>query len=368
MKSIRFFIFSIIQIMCITSISAQEIIPFSSDQWDIEAEEYELTEFNGNEALLLKGGVAFLRETDFLNGIIEFDIAIPPQRGFMGAVWRLQDRQNYEEFYIRPHQSGNPDANQYTPVFNGLASWQLYYGDGYGQPVDYIFNEWMHVKIVISGQSGEVYIMNMEEPALVIYDMKRNLQSGKIGVEAGNFAPGRFANFRYTQVDRPELKGPIRTPEDPVYGTVLSWEVSNPFPYEKVKDKLIIENNFISGLQWTLLKSENTGITNLARLSDLSNGNTVLVRLMINADQDQMKRFQIGFSDIAQVYVNNLILYTGQNIYQSRDYRFLGTMGYYDEVYLPLQKGINQLIISVTENFGGWGIMGKFINTDGIAY
>ncbi len=368
MKSIQFFILSILQIIFFTNIAAQEIIPFSSDRWDIEAEEYELTEFKGQETLVLKGGIAYLKEVDFLNGIIEFDLSISRQRGFMGAVWRLQDRQNYEEFYIRPHQSGNPDANQYTPVFNGLASWQLYYGEGYGQPVNYVFDDWMHVKIVISGQSGEVYIMNMEEPALIIYDMKRNLQSGNVGVEAGNFAPGRFANFQYTQMEKPELKGRIRAPEDAVYGTVLSWEVSNTFPYEKLKDKLIIENSFISGLNWTKLDSENTGIANLARLSDLNNGNTVLVRLMINADYDQMKGFQIGYSDIVQVYVNNLILFTGQNVYQSRDYRFLGTIGYFDEVYLPLQKGINQLIISVTENFGGWGIMGRFRDTEGIAY
>lgn len=368
MKLIKFSSTIILQFIIVLSIAAQEIIPFSSDRWDIEAEEYELTEYNGYETLMLKGGVAYLKDVDFLSGIIEFDIAIPHQRGFMGAVWRLQDRQNYEEFYIRPHQSGNPDANQYTPVFNGLASWQLYYGEGYGQPVNYVFDEWMHVKIVVKGQSGEVYIMNMEEPALIIYEMKRKLQNGKIGIEAGNIAPGRFANFKYTLEDKPELKGRIKAPEDPVYGTVLSWEVSTSFAYELIKDKLIIENSFINGLRWTEMESENTGIINLARLSDLSNGNTVMVRMMIDSDEDQLKGFQVGYSDIAQIYVNNLILFTGQNVYQSRDYRYLGTIGYFDEVYLPLQKGINELIISVTENFGGWGIMGKFSDTEGIAY
>lgn len=368
MKSIRFFIVSILQIFCSHFTSAQERIPFSSDQWNIEAEEYELTEFKGKETLILKGGIAFLNDLDFLNGIIEFDMAVPNERGFMGAVWRLQDRRNYEEFYVRPHQSGNPDANQYTPVFNGLASWQLYYGEGYGQPVNYLFDEWMHIKIIISGQSGEVYIMDMENPALVIYDMKRDLQRGKIGIEAGNFAPGRFADFQFTQIDSPVLKSRIIMPGDPVYGTVLSWEISNPFPEDQIRGKTIIEDGFIRGLNWTQLESENTGIANLARLSDLTQGNTVLVRLMINAEEDLMKGFQIGYSDIAQVYVNNLILYTGQNIYQSRDYRFLGTIGYFDEVYLPLQRGINELIIAVTENFGGWGVMGKFRNTDRIAY
>jgi len=347
---------------------AQEMIPFSSDRWDIVAEEYELIEFNGKEALSMKGGIAYLKEVDFLNGTIEFDMAIPEQRGFMGAVWRLQDRQNFEEFYVRPHQSGNPDANQYTPVFNGLASWQLYHGEGFGSPVEYVFDEWMHVKIVIKGQSGEVYIRDMENPALIIHEMKRELQSGMIGVEVGDFSPCRFANFGFTNEDNPELKGKIKPATDPIYGTVLSWNVSNSIPENLIKDKIILEDDFINGLLWTGIESENTGITNLARLSDLTNGNTILVRLRINSDEDQMKGFQIGYSDRIQVYVNNLILYSGQNEYRSRDYRYLGTIGYFDEVYLPLQKGTNELIITVTENFGGWGIMGKFRNTEGIAY
>jgi hypothetical protein len=244
----------------------------------------------------------------------------------------------------------------------------LYHGEGYGQPVNYVFDEWMHVKIVIDGQAGEVYIMDMEEPAVTIHAMKRDLQRGRIGIEAGNFAPGRFANFKYSLEENPGLKSRIKQPEDPVYGTVLNWEVSSPFPFELIKDKQVIENRFVNEQTWTQIDTENTGIANLARLHDLSGGNTVMVRLLIDSNEDQIKGFQLGYSDIAQVYVNNLILYGGQNVYQSRDYRYLGTMGFFDKVYLPLQKGINELIITVTENFGGWGIMGKFQDTNGIAY
>ena len=56
----------------------------------------------------------------FTNGIIEYDVAFTAKRNFIGVKFRQQDAKNSEEFYIRPHQSGNPDANQYTPIFNGL--------------------------------------------------------------------------------------------------------------------------------------------------------------------------------------------------------------------------------------------------------
>jgi len=38
------------------------------------------------------------------NGIIEYDQAIAEIRGFSGAMFRAQDRLNYEHFYLRPHQ------------------------------------------------------------------------------------------------------------------------------------------------------------------------------------------------------------------------------------------------------------------------
>jgi len=71
----------------------------------------------------------------------------------MGAIWRMQDEDNYEEFYIRPHLSGMPDANQYNPVYNGVAGWQLYFGKEYSAPVIYHNNTWTHVKIAVKRRS-----------------------------------------------------------------------------------------------------------------------------------------------------------------------------------------------------------------------
>ena len=84
--------------------------------------------YKGQESLVFHDGLALVKGTaGFINGIIELDIAIPANWGFSGPVWRVQDLDNYEEFYLRHHQSGNEDANQYSPVYNGLAGWQLYY-------------------------------------------------------------------------------------------------------------------------------------------------------------------------------------------------------------------------------------------------
>jgi hypothetical protein len=99
-----------------------------------------------------------VQDSQFMDGVIEFYLAFRFERGFMGVVWRAKDFKNYEEFYVRPHQSGNPDANQYTPVFYGVTGWQLYQGEGYASPIRYNFNPWTHFKIIVSGKEAEVYV------------------------------------------------------------------------------------------------------------------------------------------------------------------------------------------------------------------
>jgi hypothetical protein len=67
------------------------------------------------------------------------------------------------------------------------------------------------------------------------------------------------------------------------------------------------------------------------------------------------------------VLLNGRPLYSGDDAYQSRDYRFLGSIGWYDSVYLPLVEGRNELVMAVSEAFGGWGVQAKLEDLDGVA-
>ena len=62
------------------------------------------------------------------------------------------------------------------------------------------------------------------------------------------------------------------------------------------------------------------------------------------------------------------LLYTGNNGYRTRDYRYLGTIGYFDAITLPLQEGENELWFAVSESFGGWGVQAAFEDTDGLTF
>jgi glyoxylase-like metal-dependent hydrolase (beta-lactamase superfamily II) len=336
-----------------------EAIPFDDERWTIEAAEHELVDYMGEKALRIKGGAAILPELDVANAIVEFDIAVSEERGFAGLVFRMQDDANFEHFYIRPHQSGNPDANQYTPVFNGVSGWQLYHGAAFASPTKYTFDEWMHVRIVYAGSKAEVFI-DSEAPVLRVDELRRGDTGGAIGLDSGNFSSVHFANFRYTPLSVAyEFSWPVDVAEASA-GTVLNWEVSDAFDAALLDGVTRLGPELTNGREWSEIAAEPTGITNLARANGLADGqNTVFARVFIDAAEAQTQHLHLGYSDKAVVFVNGKRVYSGDNTYMTRDYRYLGTIGLFDSVVLPLQPGKNEIFVAVTEAFGGWGIMGR---------
>ncbi len=346
------------------------IISFDSDRWEITGE-YKIEEHLGQKSLRLKpGGFATIKESEFTDGIIEFDVAFPETRGFAGVVWRLVDSENYEEFYMRAHQSGNPDANQYTPVFNGSPAWQLYWsGAGFGAPIQYPFDKWMHVKIVVSGRQAEMYLKDMGQPAVSV-ELLRDIKTGKVGVkvsgEPNSPVHTHFANFSFINASMP-LKGTPKNITTAKKGTILSWSVSDLIQEKSLAGKTsLMEED--KNLTWKTFSTERSGVANFSRLykKDRQN-NTVYARVLITSDKEQVRKLQFGYSDRIKIFFNDQLLYSGNNMYGSRDYRYLGSIGYFDNVYLPLKRGENELWMAVSESFGGWGVQAMFENMEGIS-
>ena len=350
-------------------VTAAEPIPFDSPRWQIAAEENRIEEYKGKTSLVLRGGLALIEDAEFTDGVIEYFCAFPDARAFVGATWRVQDASNREEFYIRPHQSGNPDANQYTPVFNGLSAWQLYHGEGYGTPVAYEFDTWLPVKIVVSGDQAEVFIGDLEKPALFVDDLKREEKSGAVGLAVPNFGAVRYADFRFETVDAPKLRGRVERERVAPTGAVMKWKVSDPFAETALESSIEISSSHKEDLGWTVLKSEPTGLANLSRVTTLSREtNTVFAKFSVVSDRAQTKTLAFGYSDRLRLFFNDRLLYTGNNGYRTRDYRYLGTIGYFDAITLHLQEGENELWFAVSESFGGWGVQATFDDPDGLTF
>ena len=363
---IRHLIFLLIVVAAgVNSVTSQtnQAVTFDSERWAKKATEARIETYKGQACLFLRGGRATLQDVEFTDGIIEFDIAFSQERTFVGFFFRMTDDSNYEYFYFRPHQSGNPDATQYTPVFNGSSAWQLYFGEGFSEPVTYVFDEWMPVRLVVSGSRAEIYIRDMEKPAMHLHDLKREVKAGKVGVIAGGaqFAPARYANFRVTPMTSVTLKSAPRAVEKIAPDTVPAWQISSAFDAKRLDNVLQMTAKEKQNLTWEVLHVEPTGLANIARLRTMSDStkNTVFAKLDIESDQAQIKKLDLGFSDMVKVYCNDTILFSAEDVFQSRDYRFLGSIGYFDHVYLPLKKGHNEVWIAVSETFGGWGIKGR---------
>lgn len=349
------------------SVIAQDF-PLDPENWEVQSAGHVFENYQGKPSLYLFQGNASLKAgLQFFTGVIEYDIFVTERRGFPRVRFRVQDDLNYEEFYIRPHQSGNPDANQYTPVFNGLSGWQLYYGSDFSAPVSYRFNEWNHVKLVIARNRAEVYINDMNAPAIYVPELKRSPKIGALGLGSSGPSGFYFAGFKVIKQSNPQLKTPETSQEPLSDKAIRSWQVSESFPEAKLDKAYTLDKSLKDGLKWSELKTENQGYVNLARVGVRAGGNnTVFVKVVIQSDRKQIKKLSYGFSDRAKIYLNDQVIAGGVNNYASRDYRYLGTIGYFDHVYLPLRKGRNELWVAVSENFGGWGIMARFDDISGI--
>ena len=341
-------------------------VPLTLDRWDTIGVTPVHESYKGKECFLLRAGAIVLKDAELRDGTIEADISFAQQRSFPGFAVRMQDTLTFENFYVRPHQSGNPDATQYTPVFNGQAGWQLYYGEGYGGAVRFKFDEWNHVKIDLHGLQAEFYIN--DAPVIRVKELLNNWIAGKIAVITGGAAL-RLANVQYT-INNMQQAAPSRMPV-PANGTgglVTQWQISNAINRRLFEKQYQLTPDIKKKFTWTTHMSEPSGTVNLARFTRLEDTvNTVVAKLMIDSRSDQIKELSFGFSDFVTVYLNDKALYYGADNFMSRDYRFLGTIGFFDKLFLPLKKGTNEVWFVVSENFGGWGVKARFENMDGIS-
>jgi len=347
-------------------------VPPDSPRWDLEGQA-KVAEYQGRKCLLLDGGAAVLKDFEMRDGVIDVDVATPARRGFVGFDFRLdKDGINYEELYLRQHESGLPDAIQYTPVLNTGRNWQIYNGPGFTGAVDIPRDEWFHLRLEVTGAQAKLYVKNMEKPALVMDDLKSGVQKGQIAL-MDLIGETYFSNFEVrTTPDAPwERHLPPMPPN-----TLSKWSISPSYDGLARNLERPLTPAESAAIKWQDVEAEPPGFVVLYRYreaphprvtfqTDFSTrlqpqpGMKVLyARTTIDSDRDQVKKLEIGYSDDVSVFLNGKILYRGRSAQGFRDPRFLGIMNpENDAVYLPLKQGSNELMLAVSELGGGWGFI-----------
>ncbi len=339
-------------------------VPLDLDRWRVDPARAVRAEHLGRRCLRFAAdaGNPTVVGLELTDGVIEADLAIDRNRAFHGLVWRVRgedpDRLDAETFYVRPHQLGNPDSIQYTPVSNGISSWQLYHGPGYWEAVTFPIEAWFTLRVAFTGHRADAFIDDMARPILAA-PLVHPPSPGGVGLLVGGegLHVARFA----VAAGRPVLPGTLPPQPAPELRAILDWQVSEPFPEAALDRVTALPTSLLSELAWQRAAATSSGLLDLGRLHGIRDGrNTVLARAAVPAPAAEIRALEVGFSDRAIVFLNGRPLFRGDDGYRTRDYRFLGSIGWWDRVYLPLEAGENELVVAVSEDFGGWGVQARF--------
>ena len=327
--------------------------PFTVDLWEMEGAS--LVEHLGRQSLR---GTASLKGVEFENGVIEFDLAVSGEGSYPGIAFRIEGDDRFERVYVRPHRAGRyPDALQYTPTMNGIEEWQLCNGSGYTAGVQFPPDQWIPVRLEVRGTQARVYVNNAERAALEIHELRRGLSKGAIALVGENNAKAHFSNFRYRLDDGLAFEpAPIA---DPVCGVIAEWEISQPFSMNEIDDERTPAAQNFKGIRWQRITAEPSGLVDIGRYAKRPGRGPSIIcaKTTIRSDKNDTRKLIFGYSDAVSIFLDGKLLFSGVSSYRFRDPTFLGIVGYFDTVTLPLKKGDNELLLYIAESMGGWGFM-----------
>jgi len=203
------------------AVQAQTISLDALDQLKLVNVKAEKVTFKGRKALRVSDPAAagagdqeqlvILSKTDFQDGIIEVDLAGEPgsnagegARGFVGIAFRVAaDASRFECFYLRPTNGRAEDqvrrnhSAQY--ISNPGFPWHMLrkeFPGKYETYVDLVAGEWTKVKIEVRGEQARLYVNGVEQPTMLVNDLKQKQSKGAIALWIGPGTVAHFSNVR----------------------------------------------------------------------------------------------------------------------------------------------------------------------------
>lgn len=353
--------------------SAQTALPFSDGKWVLTGDATRTSE-GGRDALAIENGFAYRRDVRFLDGTIEMDVQFTPRRSFVYLQFRMASDGEREEIYFRPHKPNLPDALQYAPVFNGVSAWQLFHGPGSTAAMPFTYGTWTHVRLVVKGTQAALFVGAMDKPAFVVPRLARAVAPGYIALRAfTDPGPGPVTHWSNVTI-RPDYVpfdfSAVEVPDVTEPGRIREWRASAPFVPGENDPAVLTPDQFYEGSR--LVTAEPSGLVLLNKFLEAPGGSRPVgtsARVIVRAAQAGTRRLDLGFSDIATVFLNGQPLYRGDAHYSYDAPRQDGLIGYDQAaLYLPLRAGENELVVVVTDSFGGWGLQGRFKDSTGLTF
>jgi sugar lactone lactonase YvrE len=146
---------------------------------------------------------------------------------------------------------------------------------------------------------------------------------------------------------------------------LTEWQLSQPYPAGRIDIERSPQAQGLTDITWQTVRAGPSGLIDIARYHKRTGRepDCVFAKTTITAEEAGVKKLRFGYSDLVSLFVNGRLMFIGNSAYRRRDPSFLGAVGLHDTAYLPVKKGRNELLLIITESFGGWG----FICQDGRA-
>lgn len=354
-------------------------LPFTDGLWKTSDPKARVETLGGKTALRLTSTMSTRRDVDLKDGTIEFDLWSTGERAFAYIHFRMQSERESEAIYFRLHKSRLPDAIQYDPFYQGLGNWQLFHGPESTAAVDLPAGRWIHVRLELLGEKAALFLGDAPEPVLAVPKLARGSKGGFIALRSflgANIAgavepPSSFANVAVRpDVTRYDFSKIVEAKATPLPGLVTKFRLSPAF---------VPEDGPVRALTGAAGSPETWPVANVLPSGLVVFGSQVevpakskryatIASFRVRAEQAGIKRLRIGFSDEVSVFLNGRILFSGDQRYIFNFPRQEGLI-HLDQasVYLPLEKGENEVRLVVSEVFGGWGLMAQFEDPTGLA-
>jgi Domain of Unknown Function (DUF1080) len=153
-------------------------------------------------------GLAWLKGIEFSNGVIEFDVRGVNVEGhsFVGIAFHGANDSTFDAIYLRPFQFRKADATAHSHSIQYISlpqhTWRVLRAASpgvYEGAVDPSIdpNGWVHVRVVVDGETITVFINEAKEPSLVVKKVTK-LHTGRVGFYVADTSGGEFANIRIT--------------------------------------------------------------------------------------------------------------------------------------------------------------------------
>lgn len=353
-------------------------IPMTPQHWTIVQPDDEITYYRETPdvtyvhregvpqgLLVVKKGAAKVKDVDFSNGTIEYDMR-PIGEGDAAVMLRRKDHDSGELIYVRVSSdcSISQDCLQYAPIINGNMLWDAY--PQYQRPAPINPDGWNHFKIVVSGRRMNVFVNRSATPTLSVGRLESSALRGKLEF----LGPATYANLRISPGIVDHL--PLTSVDDPSASDaryIREWKVS-PFTVLPAGKNMNFSDKPASTAPWKKITAEQYGVINLTRVYKTPDPGQLRCVAWLTTDIDssraQQKTMSIGWLREVWVFVNGELVFSGRNFWDppgpklTPDGRISLENGSFA---MPLRQGHNQVDIAISDEESdstthfGWGLV-----------